>query len=208
MLRRVVLTGAPGSGKTALLHALRQRGHVVVEEAATDVIAAQQARGIDEPWQGDDFADLIVTLQRERQTAPVPSSVLVQVFDRSPLCTLALARYLQRPVTPSLAAEVTRVLDNRVYEQEVLLVRPLGFVEPTAARRISYQDSLAFEAVHEATYRGHGFTLLDVPRGPVLERVAAVEAHLHTLIGSSDLVTAGRQQERSTAPRSSAGGAH
>ncbi len=40
MLVRVVLTGAPGSGKTTLLDALRLRGHAVVEEAATDVIAA------------------------------------------------------------------------------------------------------------------------------------------------------------------------
>jgi len=61
----------------------------------------------------------------------------------------------------------------------VVLVRPLGFIEPTAARRISYQESLAFEAVHEATYREHGFTLLDVPAGPVSQRVTILEAHLH-----------------------------
>jgi len=178
MLRRVVLTGSPGSGKTTLLRALHRQGHAVVEEAATDVIAAAQARGIDQPWLRDDFVDLIVALQRERQTAPVPAWVRVQLFDRSPLCTLALARYLQRPVTASLAAEVARVIKDRVYEQEVLLVRPLGFVEPTAARRISYQDSLAFQAVHQATYREHGFTLTDIPAGPVHERVTTLEAHL------------------------------
>jgi predicted ATPase len=178
MLRRVVLTGAPGSGKTTLLHALHRRGHAVVEEAATDIIAAHLARGIDEPWQRADFVDLIVALQRERQTAPVPDWVRAQLFDGSPLCTLALAGYLQRPVTSSLADEVARVVEDRVYQREVLLVRPLGFVEPTAARRISYQDSLAFEAVHEAIYRDHGFALIDVPVGPVLERVATLEAHL------------------------------
>jgi predicted ATPase len=50
MPRRYVLTGAPGSGKTALLAALSQRGHVVVEEAATDVITRQQARGCDQVY--------------------------------------------------------------------------------------------------------------------------------------------------------------
>jgi predicted ATPase len=73
--RRYVLTGAPGSGRTALVEALRQRGHRVVEEAATEVIARQQDRGIDEPWLCEDFIDLIVRLQRQRRVTPVPNTV-------------------------------------------------------------------------------------------------------------------------------------
>lgn len=178
MPRRYVLTGAPGSGKTALIGALRQRGHVIVEEAATDVIARQQADGSDEPWLHDDFVDLIVRLQRRRQTAPVPDTVAVQLYDRSPLCTMALARYLGRPVTPVLAREVDRALREQVYERAVFFVRPLGFIEPTAARRIGYADSLAFERVHEVIYREHGFALVDVPAGSLDDRVVIVEAHL------------------------------
>jgi predicted ATPase len=180
VLARVVLTGAPGSGKTALLEGLRARGYAVVEEAATDVIAAQQARGIAEPWSRADFTEAIVALQRARQAAPVPATVRVQLFDRSPLCTLALARYLRHHVGPVLRAEVERVVREQVYEPEVLLVRPLGFVVPTAARRIGYEDSLAFQAVHETVYSEHGFELIDVPAGSTSERVAAVEAHLRS----------------------------
>jgi predicted ATPase len=33
-----------------------------------------------------------------------------------------------------------------VYERTVFLVRPIGFVAPTAARRISYAESLEFPA--------------------------------------------------------------
>lgn len=47
MLRCYVLTGAPGTGKTVLGHALRQRGYAVVPEAATDVIAGERATAID-----------------------------------------------------------------------------------------------------------------------------------------------------------------
>lgn len=177
MPRRYVLTGAPGSGKTALLSALRHRGHVVVEEAATDVIARQQAHGIDEPWLHGDFVDLIVRLQRRRQMTAVPNT-LVQFYDQSPLCTVALARYLALPITPVLAQEVARVLAEPVYQPTVFFVRPLGFIEPTAARRISYADSLAFEELHEAVYREHGFDLVDVPASELLNRVAIVEAHL------------------------------
>jgi predicted ATPase len=185
--KRYVLTGAPGSGKTALLGALRQRGHVVVEEAATDVIAGQQARGIAEPWLRGDFVDLIARLQQQRQKTPVPDTVGVQLYDRSPLCTLALARYLGRPVTPVLAAEVDRVLREQVYEPAVFLIRPLGFIEPTAARRISYADSFAFEQVHEAVYREHRFELVDVPASSLSDRVAIVEAHLAADRNSGDI---------------------
>lgn len=178
MLRRHVLTGAPGSGKTALLHALRARGYAVVEEAATDVITAEQSHGVDEPWQRDDFVDLIVALQHQRQTAQVPGRPAHQVFDRSPLCTLALARYLGRPVTPSLAAEVSRVVTEQVYEPDVVLVRPLGSIQRTAARQISYADSLVFEQVHVAVYREHGFSLVNLPPGSLPDRAAAVEALL------------------------------
>ncbi len=178
MSKRYVLTGAPGSGKTSVALGLRRRGYAVVDEAVTDLIADAQAAGVDEPWQKGTFLDDIVTLQRRRQLAPVADGVSVQVFDRSPLCTLALARYLDLPVTPLLAAEVTRVTRDRVYERVVFLIRPLGFIEPTAARRISYPDALEFQAVHEAVYREHGFQLVDVEPGPVEQRVTAVEDHL------------------------------
>jgi predicted ATPase len=178
MPRRFVLTGAPGSGKTALLHALRDRGWAVVEEAATDVIASLQA-GWDEPWRNPEFITRIVGVQRERRRQPVAPDLGVQLFDRSPLCTLALARYLGHPVPPALATEVAA--SAAVYEQAVLFVRPLGRIEPTAARRITYEQALAFEAVHEQVYREYGYRLVDVAAGGLAERVATVE----TLVAGS-----------------------
>jgi predicted ATPase len=173
-----VLTGAPGNGKTALLRALGERGHAMVEEAATDVIAEQQANGLDAPWLREEFIDLIVARQRQRQTAPVPGAAEVQFYDRSPLCTLALARYLGHPVSRPLADEVERVLREQTYQPAVFVLAPLGFIQPTAARRISYADALAFHAVHENVYREHGFDLIDVPAGNLAERVRIVESHV------------------------------
>lgn len=68
-MKRYILTGAPGAGKTSILRSLRQRGWAVVEEAATEVIAREQAAGFDEPWQSSDFVNKIVTLQRERSNS-------------------------------------------------------------------------------------------------------------------------------------------
>ncbi|MFI6436050.1 ATP-binding protein [Streptomyces sp. NPDC050759] len=172
-MRRYVLTGTPGAGKTSLLHRLSELGHSVVEEAATEVIARAQAQGEDEPWTRVSFIDEIVTLQRQRQQEASGATAL-QVFDRSPVCTLALATYLGHPVSPALGAELERITSEGIYERQVLLVRSLGFCEPTPARRISYQESLVFEKVHEETYRELGYELIDIPADDLPHRLAAV----------------------------------
>lgn len=175
-----ILTGTPGSGKTAVLRQLELSGHTVVEEAATDVIALGQALGVGEPWREAQFIEQIVTLQRRRQRAVDPRSGIV-FFDRSPACTLALSRYAALPAPRCLIDEIERMAADGVYERSVFFVRNQGFVEPTAARRISLEESLVFEQVHEETYRALGFELIDVPAAPLPARVELIETSVQAL---------------------------
>jgi predicted ATPase len=176
-----VLTGTPGAGKTAMLRLLESHGHVVVEEAATDVIALQRALADELPWNGSEFIDKIVTLQRMREAGARAVGSEVVFFDRSPVCTLALSRYAGLAPSGLLTEEVDRVIADAVYEQTVFFVRNLGFVQPTAARRISFDDALRFERIHEETYRELGFRLVEVPAGPLLDRVDLVQQTVRPL---------------------------
>ena len=118
-MKRFVITGAPGAGKTAIIRELELDGLSVVEEAATDVIAAAHARG------------------------------------------------------------TTR---------QVFFVRTLGFITPTESRRISFEDAVRFEKVHEETYRNFGFELISVEPASVMERVRtskAAASHFSTSGSSS-----------------------
>lgn len=173
-MRRYILTGTPGAGKTAILRCLEHLGYGVVEEAATAVIARGQARGETEPWTHASFIDDIVDLQHQRQVQSSGADVDVQVYDRSPICTHALASYLGQPVSRALSAEIERVILDEVYDREVFFVRSLGFYEPTPARTISFAQSLDFERVHESTYRAHGYELVDVAADTLAHRVAAI----------------------------------
>jgi predicted ATPase len=144
-----VATGAPGAGKTSILRLLAADGYSVVGEAATAVIAAALARGEAEPWTKESFIDEILAMQRSRQAGAAAAAADNQVFDRSPVCTHALARYLGRPVPAALADEITRITRDRVYERHVFFIRNLGFelidvpAGPLAGRAVAIRRGIA-----------------------------------------------------------------
>jgi predicted ATPase len=119
-----ILTGAPGSGKTAVLRQLELNGHTVVEEAATDVIALRQALSHPRPWEEPGFIDDIVALQQRRQLGAEanPQAHGVTFFDRSPICTLALSRYADLAPSRYLLDEVARTMSEGHYQRRVRLL--------------------------------------------------------------------------------------
>ena len=173
-MKRFILTGTPGSGKTAILRQLEIDGFSVVEESATDVIALWQARGIAQPWTDPAFLDAIVNLQTQRELGASKLPDAVQFHDRSVVCTAALATYLGFPFSRSLESALARVLREETFEKRVFFVRNLGFVAATEARRIGLEEALKFEQVHEATYRNFGFDLEPIEPGGVAERTAHI----------------------------------
>jgi predicted ATPase len=175
-MRRFIITGAPGAGKTAIIRQLELDGFGVVEEAAPDVIAGAQARGTVEPWRDSSFIDAIAHLQRDRQVRASRQPDEVQFHDRSVFCTAALAVYLGYPFSPFLTGELERVRNEPIFERRVFFVRNLGFITPTEARRISFEETVRFERIHEEIYRDFGFELIPVERGSLSERVSIIEA--------------------------------
>lgn len=174
MAQRFILTGPPGAGKTTLIGELARLGHDVVQEAATDVIAREQAAGIDAPWQQPAFIGKILELQRLREAAPMQGKV--RFSDRSAFCTLALAEFLDHAVPNGALEAAGRLAASGWFERRVLYVETLGFIVNTAARQISHQDALRFGAVHREVYRRFGFELAPVASGHVAARVSDVLA--------------------------------
>ena len=175
-MKRFIITGAPGAGKTAIIRQLELEGFGVVEEAATDLIAAAQARGTPEPWTHPSFIDEIAHLQKERQVRAACQPDQIPFHDRSAVCTAALAAYLGYPFSPLLAAELERIKNEAIYQRKVFFIRNLGFITPTGARRISFEETVRFEKIHEETYRTYGFELVSVEPGRLIERVSVIKA--------------------------------
>jgi predicted ATPase len=99
----------------------------------------------------------------------------VQFHDRSVICTAALAVWLGYSLSDGLSRELKRVETEAIYQKRVIFVQNLGFITPTQARRISFEDTLRFEQVHEETYRSFGFELVPIAPGSLLDRVDAIK---------------------------------
>jgi predicted ATPase len=175
-MRRFIITGAPGAGKTAIIRQLELDGFSVVEEAATYVIGLAQAQGTAEPWTHPSFLDDIANLQRDRQVRASYQPEDVQFHDRCVVCTAALAIYLGYPFSAFLNSELERIKREAIYQNRVFFIRNLGFVKPTEARRISFEETVRFEKIHEETYRDFGFELISVEPGSLIERVSIIKS--------------------------------
>jgi predicted ATPase len=177
-VKRYILTGAPGAGKTAIIRQLELDGFSVVEESATDIIALWQAKGSTEPWTRPEFIDAVVRLQQTREEKSSCLPDLVQFHDRSVVCTAALADYLRVPRPQNLVKELHRVKAQHVFQRSVLFIRNLGFITPTEARRITYEETVRFEQIHEQTYRELGFEIISISSGSVSDRSRQIKLAL------------------------------
>ncbi len=171
MVKQYILTGAPGCGKTSIIDALKVNNISVVAEAATDIICERQSQGIVAPWQHAGFIDDIVRLQIQRQKARFRQDSDLCFYDRSPICTYALAVYLDFDFPDILIDEIKRLRRFGIYEKTVFFIDNLGFIENTQARKISFEDALRFEQIHIDSYKKFGYDLIHVPRASVDERV-------------------------------------
>jgi predicted ATPase len=177
-MKQFILTGAAGSGKTSIIRQLEAEGFSIVEEAATDVIARQQAQGIGEPWTKPSFIDAVAALQRDRQLRAAALIDKIQFHDRSIVCTLALATYLRHPISEILKRELERIEREAIFEKRVFFINNLGFITPTEARRISFEENLIFEKINEETYRNLGYEIVFVTAGSLAERVTGIKKAL------------------------------
>jgi len=175
-----ILTGAPGSGKTAILDELR--GSIrCVDEPARRVLAEQRAIGGPGTPEADParFVELLVeaaVADHERASLGGGSTL----FDRGIPDCIAYAIHLGVDPGPSVHAS-----DRYRYHDEVLILEPWEEIYATDNERtMSFADTVAFHATLEDAFNRSGYRRVTVPRGSVADRAAFVSERV---LGPGDL---------------------
>lgn len=164
-----ILTGAPGTGKTAILARLGP-GIRRVTEPAREVLAEHRAQGGHSALESTDFVPLLLRRSIEKYRAVVEHSGPV-VFDRGVPDCVAYARHLGTDPAAGVGAAA-----RYRYRREVLLLRPWEEIYTTDdERRMTFEHTLAFQRHIEEVFREIGYLLVEVPFAPIEQRVAFVE---------------------------------
>ena len=159
-----ILTGAPGSGKSAILEGLGDGVHTV-GEPAREVIAEQRA-----------------TIGRHRHLRADPAlfvALLLAAIDRTSIATAMRLGGARRAVRPR-GARLRRVR-GRVgrrsagslaaarryrYHREVMILEPWGQIYATDAERtMSFEQTIPFHEALVDAYEGAGYALVRCPPG-------------------------------------------
>ena len=167
-----IITGGPGSGKTSVIEALRERGYTCVDEVGRKIIQEQLLIGGDALHWGDKAKFLELMLTRSIGDYDRVSGDAGPVFfDRGIPELAGYCRLVKIPAVPHVAraAEIFR------YARQVFVMPPWREIYRNDAER--KQDFAEAVATHEhavATYREFGYEAVEVPKTSVEERVVFI----------------------------------
>jgi predicted ATPase len=163
------ITGGPGAGKTTLIEALAAAGYATAPEAGRAIIIDQAAIGrAGLPARDPDlFAELMLSWDirsyrwAQNQSGPV-------FFDHAVPGMAGYYRLVGRPVPPHVTAAIRTFRFNRYS----FVAPPWPEIYRTDSERKQTLDE-AERTYHAAvaSYREHGYTLIELPRRAVAERV-------------------------------------
>jgi predicted ATPase len=165
-----ILTGAPGSGKTAILDHLAG-GIRCLGEPAREILAEQRSAGGSGTPDRDPslFVDLLLRRSIDKHRA-AQGWEGPAIFDRGVPDCVAYATLMGVDPAPSVLASQTYR-----YHSEVLVLRPWEEIyRVDDERTMSFADTAPFHRALTDAYERAGYILVEVPRDSIEGRAAFV----------------------------------
>lgn len=174
-VRRFVITGGLGVGKTALLEELNERV-VTVAEPARELIAEHKVAtgetSLDH--RPELFVSRLIARSIEKHESVVGAGIAV--FDRGIPDCVAYATALDVDASTAVRAAMLRR-----YEDPVFVATPWRDIyRSDEMRRATFEQAKAFYSHIVTAYESLGYELLELPNTTVAARAALVLAHIDT----------------------------
>lgn len=164
-----VITGGPGSGKSTLIEALRERGYVCIEEAGRQIIQDQLRVGGDAlPWANIvRFKELMLehALKTYEEAKRIKGPVF---FDRGVVDLIGYDALTNAKSTEKLLLAVKKLR----YNAKVFIAPPWEAIYCNdAERKQTFDEAIATYNCIKKAYLDEGYEVIELPLKSVEERI-------------------------------------
>ena len=163
-----VITGAPGTGKTAIINALKKRGYCCIDESSREIIAEQIINGGEIlPWKNQIAFENLISSNRSKQYTSIPKGEIC-FFDRSSLDCVA---YLKAS-NLDISAEILEGIKDCEFNSNVFYT-PIWkeIYTNDSERKENIATAKVIESFLLSTYKGFDYSLIKIPKLTIEERV-------------------------------------
>lgn len=166
-MRKIVITGAPGTGKTTIMNQLKKGGYNCVEEISREIIAEEIINGGDcLPWRNlIKFSEKIFTL---RESQFVNCTKNISFFDRGLIDVYAYMKTDKIEIPQYFIDSIK----EKKYENLVFYT-PIweDIFSNDEERKEDIDQAKVIEENIKNSYLKFGYNLIEIPKGTISERV-------------------------------------
>jgi len=171
LIKRYIITGGPGSGKSTLVDGLEKAGYACSAEISRVMIKAEVAKGSDcLPWLDIScFSDKVIAEMKRAWQQSAENAMTF--FDRGIPDVIAYLKLADLPVPERYLSDLSR----HPYEKEVFILPPWNDIYVNDSERWqSFEEATAiYQAIRE-TYTGYGFKLTELPKASETARIGFI----------------------------------
>lgn len=166
--KKIVITGGPGTGKSALINELKKRGYMCIEEISRQVTLDAQKKGIDQLFLKNPlmFSELLLKGRQKQFMDADKFSDLLVFFDRGIPDVLAYMDYIGDSY-PNYFIEICK---TSLYDV-VFILKPWRTIYTSDNERYeNFEQSEKIHAFLVKTYKKYQYELIDVPFDTIEKR--------------------------------------
>jgi predicted ATPase len=175
-VKKYIITGGPGAGKTSLLQALQQAGFHCSEEASRRLIAEAMANRSDcLPWIDlPRFAGKVLD-RMIHSYSQATAHTGITFFDRGIPDIIAYLKAAALPVDDRYYTAVRQ----HPYQQHVFILPPWKAIYVNDAERWqTFEEAVHLYTTIRETYQALGFTLVELPLAGISHRRDFIKSQL------------------------------
>ncbi len=172
--QKVVLTGAPASGKTTLLNIVNHAEISCYSEVSRAIISAAQAKGIHRPFLESPLAFSETIFENRLHDYFMESTLPVQLYDRGIHDVVAYLHESGYDIPCGMELDCT----NFTYDKVFVLPPWEAIFEQDTQRMENFNESEKNHLALIETYATYGMECIEVPRVSIAKRRAFILENL------------------------------